>query len=29
MDGLQIQWLLNPSTDMAGVLKAHLETQLA
>jgi len=28
MDGLQIQWLLNASTDMAGVLKAHLETQL-
>lgn len=29
MDGLQIQWLLNPETDMAGVLKAHLDAQLA
>jgi len=29
MDGLQIQWLLNPETDMAAVLKAHLDAQLA
>lgn len=29
MDGLQIQWLLNDSIDMASVLQAHLESQLA
>ncbi|MGC4174986.1 TetR/AcrR family transcriptional regulator [Demequina sp.] len=29
MDGLQIQWLLNESIDMAGVLKTHLDAQLA
>ena len=29
MDGLQIQWLLNDSVDMAGVLQAHLDSQLA
>jgi len=29
MDGLQVQWLLNPDTDMAGVLDAHLKAQLA
>ena len=29
MDGLQIQWLLNEATDMAGVLDAHLKAQLA
>jgi hypothetical protein len=29
MDGLQIQWLLDESTDMAAVLRAHLDTQLA
>jgi AcrR family transcriptional regulator len=29
MDGLQVQWLLSDgSTDMAGVLRAHLRTQL-
>ena len=27
MDGLQIQWLLDESTDMAGVLAAHLRSQ--
>ena len=29
MDGLQIQWLLDESTDMAGVLAAHLQAQRA
>jgi len=29
MDGLQIQWLLNPQTDMASVLASHLSQQLA
>lgn len=29
MDGMQIQWLLNPETDMAGTLEAHLREQLA
>ncbi len=28
MDGLQIQWLLDDSIDMAGVLDAHLRAQL-
>jgi len=29
MDGLQIQWLLDESTDMAGTLQAHLDSQRA
>jgi AcrR family transcriptional regulator len=29
MDGLQIQWLLDESIDMAGVLEAHLRSLLA
>jgi len=29
MDGLQIQWLLDESVDMAGVLDAHLKSLLA
>ncbi len=29
MDGLQIQWLLDPDVDMAAVLEDHLRTQLA
>lgn len=29
MDGLQIQWLLDERTDMAGILDAHLRNQLA
>jgi len=29
MDGLQIQWLLDESTDMKATLAAHLRTQLA
>jgi AcrR family transcriptional regulator len=29
MDGLQVQWLLDDKTDMAGVLQAHLDAQLA
>ena len=29
MDGLQVQWLLNDSTDMAAVLDAQLRSQLA
>lgn len=28
MDGLQVQWLLEPSVDMADVLEAHLAAQL-
>lgn len=28
MDGLQVQWLLDESTDMAGTLEAHLRSQL-
>lgn len=29
MDGLQVQWLLSDgATDMAGVLRAHLQAQL-
>jgi len=28
MDGLQVQWLLDESTDMAGTLQAHLDSQL-
>ncbi|WP_222843178.1 TetR/AcrR family transcriptional regulator [Demequina mangrovi] len=29
MDGLQVQWLLDPEVDMAGLLEAYLDTQLA
>ncbi|WP_062303926.1 TetR/AcrR family transcriptional regulator [Demequina subtropica] len=28
MDGLQVQWLLDPEVDMAAVLEAHLRAQL-
>lgn len=29
MDGLQIQWLISDcTTDMAGVLRAHIRAQL-
>ncbi|MCF2526159.1 TetR/AcrR family transcriptional regulator [Yinghuangia soli] len=28
MDGLQVQWLYNPATDMPGTLRAHVAAQL-
>lgn len=28
MDGLQVQWLYDPATDMAGTLRAHIQRQL-
>ncbi|NUU25708.1 MAG: TetR/AcrR family transcriptional regulator [Streptomycetaceae bacterium] len=28
MDGLQVQWLYAPGTDMAGTVRAHLQAQL-
>ena len=28
MDGLQIQWLLDPATDMAAALRAHVDRLL-
>ncbi|WP_082099061.1 TetR/AcrR family transcriptional regulator [Demequina iriomotensis] len=29
MDGLQVQWLLDPEVDMAAAIEAHLRAQLA
>jgi AcrR family transcriptional regulator len=28
MDGLQVQWLIDDSTDMSGIVRAHVATQL-
>jgi hypothetical protein len=28
MDGLQVQWLYDPATDMAGTLRAHIQRHL-